>query len=203
MLFRLVSVALILVWMCASGCQLAGTFAVRQMLDKKDERHTSDSSSPTHIESASRLALDELCRTVPEARKLRSRAAAVLVFPDLYEISLLMGGSTGVGTLFRGGRAAGFYRSAKFGLGLQAGGQRYSLAMFFMSAKDLEWLRRNGGWTVGTGTTVTFLDKENIREVSNSATRKGIYFFTFDQEGLAAGVSVEGMSIHPHFLGEK
>lgn len=184
----------------ALGLAHFGAMATRGAL--QDDRHPGYSTSASHYESASRTALNELCNTVPEARKLRARAAAVLVIPEIYELSLIMGGGGGTGTLFKGGRASGFYSASRVAVGLQAGGQRYSLAIFFMSAKDLEWIKRKG-WTFGTGTTVTILDEESIRTLSSSATRKGIYVFSFGQAGLLAGITFEGMTISPIYLGDK
>jgi lipid-binding SYLF domain-containing protein len=67
--------------------------------------------------------------------------------------------------------------------------------MFFMSAKDLDYLHKSDGWEVGVGPNVTLVDEGVAASFSSSTAKKGIYAFFFQQRGLLAGVTIKGAKI--------
>lgn len=157
--------------------------------------HVSPSDKRAQIESNAQAALNHLYKTTPGAAALGQGAVGVLVFPNILEGGFVVAGSYGDGVLFEGGRPTGYYNSAAASFGLQAGVDKYGYAMFFMSPKDLEYLRKSNGWEIGVGPTVTLVDEGVAASFSSSTARKGVYAFIFQQRGLLAGVSLKGTKI--------
>src|SRR5438093_13610362 len=70
---------------------------------------TTSTSERTTLETQSRAALENLYRTTPAAKELAAKSAGVLVFPDVTQGGLIVGGQYGKGVLFEGGQPAGYY----------------------------------------------------------------------------------------------
>jgi len=144
-----------------------------------------------------REALNELYSTTPAARNLAKSARAVLVFPKIVKAGFVVGAQRGDGTLLVHGKALGYYRTHAASYGLQAGVQKFGYALFFMTDNDLDYLRRSGGWEIGTGPSVVIVDTGMARSMTTTTLRKGVYAFAFGQKGLMAGLGLQGTKITP------
>ena len=92
-------------------------------------------ASADDLTSDSRRALQQLVAQNPAAAKCKSRAVAVLVFPDVVKAGFIFGAQGGQGLLFVHGRPNGRYRTVAASYGLQAGVQRYGYALFLMNQR--------------------------------------------------------------------
>ena len=131
----------------------------------------------------------------PAARKISQNAIAVLVFPNVVKAGFIIGGQGGDGTLFRGGRAVGRYRTAAASYGLQAGVQRFGYALFLMNQRAVDWVNEAHGWSIGSAPSLVVVDKGVAAGISTETMHSGIYAFTFDQQGLMAGLGIQGSKI--------
>jgi lipid-binding SYLF domain-containing protein len=122
-------------------------------------RSASTAESDGVSEREARAALQSLYRESPEAERLGSKAAGVLVFPELVKAGFVVGGQYGDGVLFKHGRVAGHYNSTAVSAGLQAGAQRFGYALFFMKPAALDYLSSSKGWEIGTAPNITIMDK--------------------------------------------
>ncbi len=159
-----------------------------------------DAASRSEMRAEARAALNELYSTAPAARHLGESATAVLVFPKIVKAGFIVGGQHGDGTLFAHGNAIGYYKSVAASYGLQAGIQKFGYALFFMTDNDLAYLRKSGGWEIGTGPSVVIVDQGMARSMTSTTLRKGVYAFAFGQRGLMAGLGLQGTKItqiHP------
>ena len=104
-------------------------------------------------------ALNSLYAKNPGAKEIGKKAVAVLVFPGIVKAGLGVGGQYGEGVLFKGGKAAGYYNTAGASVGLQAGGQKYGYALFFLSNETLKTLDQANGFEVGVGPSVVVADE--------------------------------------------
>ena len=145
--------------------------------------------------SDSRLALQQLVAQNPAAAKCKSRAAAVLVFPDVVKAGLIFGAQGGKGILFMHGRPSGQYRTVAASYGLQAGVQKFGYALFLMNQNAVNWVNNTRGWEIGSGPSVVIVDKGMARSFTTDTIHSGIYAFTFDQQGLMAGLGLQGSKI--------
>jgi lipid-binding SYLF domain-containing protein len=143
----------------------------------------------------SRSALQQLVAQNPAAAKCKSKALAILVFPEVLKAGLIFGAQGGEGILFERGRPRGRYRTVAASYGLQAGVQRYGYALFLMNQKAVDWVNNTHGWEIGTGPSVVIVDKGMARSFTTDTLHSGIYAFTFDQQGLMAGLGLQGSKI--------
>lgn len=159
--------------------------------------NSASAASAEELTAEAQLALKTLYRTQPFAETISRNAAAILVFPKIVKAGLVFGGSYGEGVLFRGSKADGYYNSVGGSWGLQVGAQSYGYAVFLMTGKAVDYLRQSKGWEIGVGPTVVVVDEGVARNLSSSTLKDDAYAFIFDQQGLMAGLSIEGTKITP------
>ena len=147
------------------------------------------------LQANARAALSSLEAQDPLAAALAKRAVAVLVFPEVTKAGFLIGGEYGNGIMFRGERFAGHYNTAGVSYGLQAGAQTFGYALFFMNERALQALDDAGGLQVGVGPSVVVLDQGKAKSLTSEMLTSDAYAFVFDQQGLMAGVGLEGTKI--------
>jgi len=143
----------------------------------------------------SEKALQQLTALVPLAKTLVPSAHAILVFPKVTKAGLGVGGQYGEGTLFKKGTAAAYYKTTGASFGLQAGGQQYGYAMFFMNEKALAQLDNAKGFEVGVGPSVVMVDEGMAKTTTTTTLKDDIYAFVFAQKGLMAGLGLQGNKI--------
>ena len=153
-------------------------------------------SGQTELVAKSRAALEELYAVSPEAKQLRERAQAILVFPDIFKAGFLLGGSGGKGVLFSpNGHVLGYYSVGSVSFGLQAGAQTFSEAMFLTTPESLEYIKSTDGWSIGAGPSVVVMDKGAAEDFSSTTLRSDVYAFVYGQEGVMGGIGVQGQKI--------
>jgi lipid-binding SYLF domain-containing protein len=147
------------------------------------------------LDKDSRQALQTLYQVQPLAKRLSRTAKAVLVFPNIVKAGLVFGGSYGEGELIKGSKVVAYYNSVTGSWGLQAGAQSYGYAMFLMTDKAVRYVEETNGWEIGVGPTVVVVDAGVAKNLSSSSLQDDSYAFIFSQQGLMAGISIEGTKI--------
>jgi lipid-binding SYLF domain-containing protein len=142
-----------------------------------------------------RTALNQLYTSKPIAKDFGDRAKAVIVFPNIVKAGLVFGGAYGEGVMIQQGRNDTYYNSFTGSWGLQAGAQSYGYALFLMTDEAINWLNESKGLEVGVGPTVVVMDEGAAANVSTSTIQDDVYAFAFNQQGLMAGISIEGTKI--------
>ncbi len=140
-------------------------------------------------------ALQTLYKTEPVAKTLSKSAKGVLVFPNIIKAGLVFGGSYGEGVLLKGSQVTDYYNSVAGSWGFQAGAQSYGYAVFLMTDEAVSYIEKTKGWEVGVGPTVVVVDEGIAKNISSSSLKNDAYAFIFSQQGLMAGVSIEGTKI--------
>ena len=140
-------------------------------------------------------ALQRLYNAQPKASTLGQRATAILIFPRIIRAGLIIGGQTGDGVLRRGGKSVGYYNISAASFGLQAGGQSFSYALFFMNDGALQFLDKSDGWSIGSGPSVVIVDKGKAATLTSTTLTQDVYAVPFGQSGLMAGLGLEGSKI--------
>jgi lipid-binding SYLF domain-containing protein len=156
---------------------------------------TADAASARQLDRDASAALQRLYNAQPRARTLGQRAVAVLVFPRIIKAGLIIGGQTGDGVLRKNGKSVAYYNISAASFGLQAGGQSFSYALFFMNDGSLEYLDKSDGWAVGSGPSIVVLDKGKAASLTSTTLTQDVYAVPFGQAGLMAGVGLEGSKI--------
>jgi lipid-binding SYLF domain-containing protein len=153
------------------------------------------SSERTDINARAKTALDNLYRQTPAARSLAQNSAGVLVFPDITQAGLGIGGQYGTGVLLVGGKPAGHYNISGGSLGLQIGAETFSEAYFFTTPAALKTFQESKGFEAGAGLDFAVADVGTSGDISTSTLQKPLVVFVWGQKGLMAGVKVEGQKI--------
>jgi lipid-binding SYLF domain-containing protein len=152
-------------------------------------------ASKSELNESSRRVLDNLLAREPAAKALYGKAVAVLVFPSITKAGFVVGGQYGEGVLWKGGKPVGYYNTAGASWGLQAGAQKYGYAMFFMKQKALNYLDSSQGFEVGVGPSVVVIDQGMAKSMTSTTLTEDVYAFIFSQQGLMAGVGIQGNKI--------
>ncbi len=153
-------------------------------------------TTQTELEKDARTSLASLYETTPKAKELRESAKAILVFPDIFKAGLLVGGSGGNGVLFSPDeKVLGYYNAASVSYGLQAGIQDYSETMFLMTPEAIQRLDSSAGWSLGVGPSIVVVNMGVANDFSTTTARSDVFAFIYGQEGLMAGLGLQGQKI--------
>ncbi|HXV25161.1 MAG TPA: lipid-binding SYLF domain-containing protein [Alphaproteobacteria bacterium] len=174
--------------LCASAALVATVVAI-------GPPSASWAATAAEIDADANNALDALLKENEGARALADQAKGILIFPSIVKGGLIVGGAYGEGALRVGGKSVGYYNSVAGSVGLQAGVQSFSYALFFMTDEALNYVKKSEGWEIGVGPTVVVADEGFAASASSTTLQAEIYAFIFGQEGLMAGLSIEGSKI--------
>jgi lipid-binding SYLF domain-containing protein len=152
-------------------------------------------ASSAELDQSAKTALRSLYASNPAAQAVDRKAKAILVFPSIVKGGFLVGAQHGDGALLVNGKTVGYYNTVAASYGFQAGVQKFSYAMFFMNDASLNYLRKSGGWEVGSAPSLVVVDTGMARSLSTTTLKKGIYVFFFDQKGLMGGLGLQGTKI--------
>jgi lipid-binding SYLF domain-containing protein len=140
-------------------------------------------------------ALNALFQRSPDAKPLAEIAKGVLVFPNIDRLAVLVGVQSGKGAMLANGKVVGHYRIDGVIAGLEAGGQSYAYAVFFMSDKALESLHSAHGFNVGAGPSIVFVDAGLAKEFTTTTAQADVFGYVFNQKGLIGGIALQGLKI--------
>ena len=152
-------------------------------------------ATASDLDSESQKALSDLYRTNPTAQKVGSQAKAILIFPNIVKAGLIFGGGYGEGELTMNGAVDNYYNTITGSWGLQAGAQSYGYVVFLMNDKAVKYIHDSKGWEFGVGPTVVIVNEGVAKNLSTTSLKDDAYAFIFGQQGLMAGVSLEGTKI--------
>ena len=158
-------------------------------------------ASARKIDREASAALKTLLDGTPGAQSLANNAKAILIFPKIVKGGFIVGGQGGNGVLREGGKSVGYYRSYAGSYGLQAGVQSFSYVLMFMDDESRAYLDKSEGWEIGVGPSIVVVDEGMGKSLTTTTLKKGVYAFIFGQQGLMAGLGLQGSKIsriHPN-----
>jgi lipid-binding SYLF domain-containing protein len=156
---------------------------------------TATAATADELRRDGQAALNSLYAKNPGAKAVGKNAVAVLVFPGILKAGLGVGGQYGEGVLFKGGKAVAYYNTAGASVGLQAGGQKYGYALFFLNNETLKALDQANGFEIGVGPSVVVADEGMAKSTTTTTAQDKIYAFIFDQKGAMAALGLQGNKI--------
>jgi lipid-binding SYLF domain-containing protein len=152
-------------------------------------------ATAAEIDAKVGLALARLLGESPTAQAVSEDAVAVLVFPDIVKAGFGFGGQYGEGALLRGGATLGYYNIASASFGFQIGAQSYAQAIYFMTEAALDYFVRSRGFEIGADANIAVLSEGAGIDVNTTSVQDPFVAFVFGQQGLMAGVTIEGSKI--------
>jgi len=153
------------------------------------------SAEAAQIDREADAGLKKLLEDTPEAEMFRKEAKGILIFPSIVKGGFIIGAHYGKGALKKDGTTVGYYSNVAASYGLQAGIQSFGYVMFFMNEKALEYLDNSSGWEVGVGPSIVVMDKGAGKSLTTTTGRSDVYAFIFSQQGLMAGLGLQGSKI--------
>ena len=157
---------------------------IAQAAGNAQELNTDSNQALRHLTDTNRVAAD-----------MARDARAILIFPTVVKAGLVFGGAYGEGELTRNGRVVDYYNTVTGSWGFQAGAQSYGYVVFLMTDKAVKYVSDTAGWEFGVGPTIVVVNDGMAKNLSTSTLKDDAYAFIFDQQGLMAGVSIEGTKI--------
>lgn len=151
--------------------------------------------SAEELDREAGAALEQLLASTPAAKTLAAEAKGILVFPTVAKAGFMYGGEFGTGALHKRGKKAGYYSLAEVSYGFQAGIEKFSYALFFMTEDALAYLDKSGGFAVGAGPSLTVVDSGFTTNLTTTTARDDVYAFVWGQSGLMGGISLKGSKI--------
>jgi lipid-binding SYLF domain-containing protein len=183
--------AIIVMQILLAGAVLTGC----QTWSRSEGPGTGTNQASIELDRDARDSLQKLFQSSATARNLYPSAKAVLIFPNVVKAGLIFGGQLGQGALLVNNKTEGYYRTTAASYGLQAGAQSFGYAMFLMSDKAIRYLDETHGWEIGVGPTVVIMDEGAAGSFTTTTAKDDVYAFFFDQEGLMAGLGIQGSKI--------
>jgi lipid-binding SYLF domain-containing protein len=157
--------------------------------------HPAMAASAAELNREATAALQQLYESEPAAKALGAKAKGILVFPSIIKAGFIVGGQYGEGALRKGDRTVAYYNTVAASYGLQAGAQEFGYALFFMTDSGLKYLDKSGGWEIGTGPSIVVVDQGKAGALTTTTAQADIYAFFFNQQGLMAGLGLQGSKI--------
>ena len=178
--------------LASTGLALAGCTTTPP---SSDSGASSDAGKRQTINAGVDSTLARLYDTVHGSHELVGKSQGVLVFPSVIAAGFWVGGQYGQGALRVAGRPSGYYSIAAGSFGLQIGAQSKAIVMMFMTQDALSKFRESQGWAAGADATVAVLKVGANGDVDTSTATSPVQAFVLTNEGLMAGVSLEGSKI--------
>ena len=156
---------------------------------------TAPANSAAEIDAGANQAIERLYKESSAAKELGAKASGILIFPDITKGGLIIGGEYGEGVLRVADASQGYYSSTSGSIGLQIGISSRSLVIMFMTDEALKKFTGSDGWEAGVDADVTVVDTGATGSVDTTTVKDPVIGFNFGEEGLMAGVSVEGTKV--------
>lgn len=158
-------------------------------------QHPAMAASAAEINRDAAAALKLLYDSEPAAKALGAKAKGILVFPSIIKAGFIVGGQYGEGALRKRDRTVAYYNTVAASYGLQAGAQAFGYALFFMTDSALKYLDKSDGWEIGTGPSIVIVDEGKAGGITTTTAQADVYAFFFSQQGLMAGLGLQGSKI--------
>ena len=146
--------------------------------DKKDKEIVKDSKD----------AKAQFLKQDPSMASFFSKAHGYVIFPNVGKGGLGIGGASGNGSVYQGGKLIGMARMTQVTIGLQAGGQGYREVVFFEKAENLQRFKENDLEFTAQVSAVA----ATAGASANAKYTDGVAVFTMAKGGLMYEASVGG-----------
>ncbi len=133
-------------------------------------------------------AKSDFIKVDPLLKNIFNKAYGYVIFPNIGKGGFGIGGATGNGAVYEGGRLIGMAKMTQVTLGFQAGGQAYREVIFFEAKKDLDRFKENNvEFSAQTSAIILTEGASSVAKYEN-----GIMIFTHPKGGLMYEASVGG-----------
>jgi len=146
----------------------------------------------TEINKEADAAIKDFKEKVPGGENFLPKTTAYLVFPSVIKAGFIVGGKYGEGVLRVDGVSKHYYDMTAASVGFQAGAQKYSMLIAFLSKESLDNFIHSDGWEAGVDGTINVSDWAKSKDISSMSFEKPIIAFIYGEKGLMASLSIAG-----------
>jgi len=169
---------------------LLTVFAAGLMGCESSEPPSPAQTAAMHDEA--RAALERMQAQDSTVKYLVDNSYGYVVFPEIGEGAVGIGGASGKGIVYQSGHRVGEVNLTQASLGIQIGGQTFAELIVFQNQKALNRLM-NDGYEFGADASATFV-KEGAAGSGDFV--HGVRIFILPKGGLMAGLSLNGQKFH-------
>ncbi|WP_295417713.1 YSC84-related protein [Sulfurovum sp.] len=144
------------------------------------------------IEAKVNEAIKQFDKEVKGGEKFLSKVKGYLVFPSVVKGGFVIGGEYGEGALRVNGKTLHYYSMASGSIGFQAGLQKRSVIIAFVSESALKNFIKSDGWEAGVDGAITVVKWGVGKDISSISYEKPIYAFVYGAKGLMYNLTLEG-----------
>ena len=137
-------------------------------------------------------AIEKFKQEIGGGEEFLPKVKGYLVFPNVIKAGLIFGGKYGEGALRIDGKTKYFYEMTAASIGFQAGAQKYSMLIAFLTDTALNNFINSNGWEAGLDSTITVSDWGKSIDLTSYSFEKPIVAFIYGEKGLMASVSFAG-----------
>ncbi|WP_321869006.1 BPSL1445 family SYLF domain-containing lipoprotein [Burkholderia ubonensis] len=185
-----------LVFQAAAAVMLGSlTLAGCTTTPDKSPPAAASASKRESIDASVNATLSRLYSTVPGSRELVAKSRGILVFPNVLQAGLIVGGQSGNGALRVGGSTIGYYNTSSLSVGLQAGAQSKAIVFLFMTQDALDSFRKTDGWSAGADASVAVLKVGANGAVDTNTVTAPVQVLVLTNAGLMGDLSVNGTKV--------
>ena len=133
--------------------------------------------------------------TDPEMKKFFDESKGYAVFPKIAKGGLIVGGASGKGVVYQGGKIIGYSTLSQGSIGLQIGGQVFSEIIFFETDVEFDSFKKGTTGFAATASAVAV----NAGASAEASYEDGVAIFTAGETGLMLQASIggQGFSFEP------
>jgi lipid-binding SYLF domain-containing protein len=159
----------------------------------------SSAATAQAIDAAADKTLEQFRTQVKGGDSFLRGAKGILVFPEVIQAGIGIGGQYGEGVLRVGGGSVAYYSLTAGSIGFQLGAQRKSIIVVFLQDEALQKFRDTAqadkSWQVGVDGSVTLLNLGAQASIDSATVNQPIVGFVFGQAGLMYNLSLQGSKV--------
>jgi len=120
------------------------------------------------------------------------KAKAFLVFPDIKEAGMFIGGKYGEGVLRVQRTTKAYYSIKSASVGMQMGAQQYAMIIAFTSDAALNKFLLDDDWKTDVDGKIAMAEWNSKEELDNIDFDDDMVAFVFDSKGMMGSFTMEG-----------
>jgi lipid-binding SYLF domain-containing protein len=159
----------------------------------------SHAATAQEINSGANQTLEQFRSQVPGAAAILRDAKGILIFPQVIQAGIGIGGEYGEGVLQVGGRNAAYYSIQAGSWGFQFGAESKSIIIAFLTEQTLRNFETKAAagnfWQAGVDGSLTVVNAGGHASVNTTTADSPVVAFVFDQKGLMYNLSLQGANI--------
>jgi lipid-binding SYLF domain-containing protein len=151
------------------------------------------------IDASADRALAQFRSQVKGADAFLRSAKGILIFPEVIQAGIGIGGEYGEGVMRIHGKSVAYYSIAAGSIGFQFGAQQKSILVAFLTDQELKnfraSVRTDKSWQVGVDGSITLVNLGGQASINSATINQPVVGFVFGQQGLMYNLSLEGSKI--------